>query len=205
MRQLCINSVSQHGRLDHPLGESTRPPLHRSCTYKEKKKLGIVSESSRIAVVGLGHDAESTRTRLEIGSPPLLVRAGTNQRRKRTLHPLTAFHGADPHERVRHRGSPHIQPIRLIRRCTTSTLPLRLQILVVATPERARMRRRRTQARLLFPRRGRKRIPIPIHGSKRPVRRRRPIINRKPHRGRRRLRRRTVDTNSRRRRRSVKK
>lgn len=87
-------------------------------------------------IVCLGHDRETTPSRLEPGSPPLLMRRRSNQSRQRSLHPLT-FDATDSNERVRHRRSTHVQTIRKVRRrIVISTIA---EILVKAASERSWM------------------------------------------------------------------
>ncbi|MFS7917316.1 hypothetical protein Hanom_Chr03g00187591 [Helianthus anomalus] len=50
------------------------------------------------------------------------MRRRSNQRRKRSLHQITAFYGADSHKRVRHRRSPRVKPVRRIRHRIITTI-----------------------------------------------------------------------------------
>lgn len=146
------------------------------------------------SITGFGHNGEPTRPWLEVTPPSLLVRRGTNQCRQRSLHQIT-FHSSDSHKRIRHRRSPSVQSVRVIRRhtvVTTVTISC-TRVLVQTTPKRSRMRRRRAETRLLrsmTPRLIRIVITIttPIHVSRRrrrrnrTARRRVTMTDRKPNR-----------------------
>lgn len=75
------------------------------------------------------------------------MRRRTNQRSEGAFHPL-AFDATDSHERVLHRGPPHVEPVRRKR----TGLRVLVIVLVEAAPERTGMRRRRTHARFLLSR-----------------------------------------------------
>lgn len=139
---------------------------------------------SRIVGIGHWHDRKPARPRLERRSPPLLVRRRPNQRRQGSFHQV-AFHAPNPHQRVRHRWSPRIQPIRLVRAPGTGAC---CRVLVQTTPKRSRMRRRGTQARPLLMATPAALVPhhlVPRRHRNRPSGRFRPL-NWEPH-GRRRL------------------
>ena len=64
------------------------------------------------------------------------------QRRQRSSHPLT-FNATDPHQRIRHRRSTHVQTVSRIRRRRALTVRIR-HVLMQAAPEGSGMSRRRT-------------------------------------------------------------
>ena len=98
----------------------------------------------------LGHHGETTWPRFERRSPPLLMRGRSNQRRKRSFHPF-AFYSSDPHQRVLHCRSPHVEPVRRVRISIMASVMI-AHALVEAASERTRMRRRRAHTGLLLDR-----------------------------------------------------
>ncbi|CAI0542610.1 unnamed protein product [Linum tenue] len=118
----------------------------------------------------LGHGSEPARPGLEPRAAPLLVGARPDQRRQRSLHQIP-FHAADPHQRVRHRGSARVEAVvRRVRR--------RVLVLVEAAAEGPRVVRRRAHTRLLgsglLPHHLRP-APGGADGGNRPVGRDRPV------------------------------
>lgn len=140
---------------------SIHPSIHRWCFLLHRLRFARKSYLKRNRnpnrnhnsysdlVLGLGHDRKPGRTRLEIGSPSLMVRRRPNQRRESSLHQIS-LHRPDPYQRVRHRRPPREQPVRLVRTGGGRTQPCRTGVLVEATPERTRMSRRRTHTRPLL-------------------------------------------------------
>lgn len=97
----------------------------------------------------LRHHGEPARPRLESAAPPQVVRRRPDQGRQGSPHQL-AFHAADPHDRVRHRRSPHVEPIRRKRRLlTTAAAASGDGVLMQATAKRTWMRGGGAHARLL--------------------------------------------------------
>lgn len=74
------------------------------------------------------------------------MRRRTNQRSEGAFHPL-AFDATDSHERVLHRGPPHVEPVRRKRTGLRA-----VAVFVEAASERTGMRRRGTHARFLLSR-----------------------------------------------------
>lgn len=94
-----------------------------------------------------GRDGESAETRLELSTAALLMRRWPNQGRQRSLNPFPLH--ADPHQRIFHGGSPHIQPAGApVRRRLGFTL--HGNRFVKAASERTGVVRRRAHARLLL-------------------------------------------------------
>ena len=69
-----------------------------------------------------------------------MMRRRPYQSRQRSSHPLS-LNAPDPHQRIRHRGSPHVQTVRRIRR---RSLTVRIRHVFMQTAsEGSGMRRRR--------------------------------------------------------------
>lgn len=95
-------------------------------------------------VVSFGHDRKSTRPRLEPLTSLLMMRRRTNQISQRSPHQLS-FDTTDPHQRVCHGRSSHIQTIRGIgHRSVTMTVMVDASVFMQTTAERARVSRRWT-------------------------------------------------------------
>lgn len=117
-----------------------------------KKKIRLSSIETISFPFSFGHDRKPTRPGLKITSPPLLMRRRPDQRRQRSLHQIP-LHGPNPYQRIRHRRSPRIKPVRMIRHRTILVIPIAttpVHVLVETTPERSRVCRRRAHARLFL-------------------------------------------------------
>lgn len=84
---------------------------------------------------------------MESGSSAKLMRGRADQSRQGSLDPIS-LNASDSNQRVRHRGSEHVEPIGRVRRGVVASATVR-RVLVETAPKRSRMRRRRAHTPLL--------------------------------------------------------
>ena len=75
----------------------THSPESDTRKFKEDRKNKNQPVRTKSEIVGLGHDAESARRGLKVGSPAKLMRGWTDQGRQGSLHPLS-FHASDSNQ-----------------------------------------------------------------------------------------------------------
>lgn len=131
-----------------------------------------VPKSSPSQIIGFRHDWKPARSWTEIRSSSLTMRGRSDERRQSSPQYI-AFNSSDPNQRVRHRRSPSVEPIRRVR-----SRRLRLNAFVETTPERTRVRGWGTHAGPLLVALSLHYLMIPTgtrQNRDRPIRRNRPV------------------------------